>query len=191
VLSYTGHSPHTLLATDLGEMVDNLQPWLCDLVTPKASIRFHIADRLPNTLVDASEVRQVLRNLVLNAAEATAPQSGSIEIRVDCCELSGSEPHLTVSDHGFRPGPYVCVEVQDSGPGMPPEIAERAFDPFFSTKFVGRGLGLSEVLGIMRAHHGAVRLTTTPLTGTSVQLFFPARELSRKKLLSVDDTAAA
>ena len=92
------------------------------------------------------------------------------------CELSGDEPQLTFLQEEFQPGVYVRVEVTDTGVGMSPEIAERAFDPFFSTKFLGRGLGLSEVLGIMRAHNGAVRLATAPGAGTSVELFFPARE---------------
>src|SRR5262245_61995655 len=106
----------------------------------------------------------MLENIVINATEATDPEGiGDIQIHVDRCELSGSEPLLTSTDESVRPGTYVQVEVKDYGVGMAPEIAERAFDPFFSTKFLGRGLGLSEVLGIMRAHHGGVRLATTPV----------------------------
>jgi signal transduction histidine kinase len=75
-------------------------------------------------------------------------------------------------------GAYVRIQVKDNGPGMAPDIAEHAFDPFFSTKFLGRGLGLAEVFGIMRAHKGAVRLDSEPGEGTSVTLLFPASEKS-------------
>jgi signal transduction histidine kinase len=181
VLAYTGRSPHSLRPTDLGETMKEAQPWLCSLAAPRATIRLDVAPQLPEILADEDELRQVLENIVLNAAEATHAEGSAIEIRVDRCELSGTEPQLTLPDENFRPGAYACVEVKDCGIGMPPEIAERAFDPFFSTKFLGRGLGLSEVLGIMRAHHGAVRIATTPVRGTSVQLFFPAQEFSQER----------
>ena len=191
VLAYTGHSSHTLRPTNLGETVRGMEPWLSTLAAPKATIRLAVAPQVPDILADADEVRQVLRNLVLNAAEATAPEGGAIEVRVDRCELSGKEPQLTLPDENFQPGAYVRVEVADRGPGMPPEIVERAFDPFFSTKFLGRGLGLSEVLGIMRAHRGAVRLTSTLVAGTSVQLFFPARESSQDRTARAGNSRTA
>ena len=182
VLAYTGHSPHTLRPMDLEETIRNVAPWLSTLTAPKAVIEFDIAPQLPELLADAHELRQVLQNLVLNAAEATVEEGGVIRILVDRCTLSGAEPHLTLADDSFRAGSYVRVEVKDQGAGMPAEIAERAFDPFFSTKFLGRGLGLAEVLGIMRAHKGAVRLNTSPGKGTSIQLFFPAYERASLKL---------
>ena len=191
VLAYTGHSSHTLRPTNLGETVRGMESWLSTLAAPKATIRLAVAPQVPDILADADEVRQVLRNLVLNAAEATAPEGGAIEVRVDRCELSGKEPQLTLPDENFQPGAYVRVEVADRGPGMPPEIVERAFDPFFSTKFLGRGLGLSEVLGIMRAHKGAVRLTSTLVAGTSVQLFFPARENSQDRTARAGNSRTA
>jgi PAS domain S-box-containing protein len=191
VLAYTGHSSHTLRPMNLGEAVRIMKPWLGTLAAPGPAILLDIAPGLPNILADGGEVRQVIRNLVLNAAEATLRKAGDIEIRVDCCELSGTEPHLILPDENFKPGRYVWLEVTDHGSGMPPEIAERAFDPFFSTKFLGRGLGLSEVLGIMRAHSGAVRLSTAPIRGTTVQLFFPVGELSAESAMSVDQSHVA
>ena len=81
----------------------------------------------------------MLENVVMNAAEATPPNGGDIQINVDRYELSGIEPHLTLTEEDFRPGTYVHVEVKDSGTGMPPEVAEKAFDPFFSTKYLVGG----------------------------------------------------
>jgi signal transduction histidine kinase len=181
VLAYTGQSFHKLRPTNLADTIMHAQPRLCSLAAPRATIRFDIAPQLPEILADVDEVRRVIENVVINAAEATVPEGGSIQIQVGRCELSGNDPHLSLPDEDLKPGTYVHVEVTDCGIGMSPETAERAFDPFFSTKFLGRGLGLSEVLGIMRAHHGAVRLATAPVKGTSVQLLFPARELSQEK----------
>jgi CheY-like chemotaxis protein len=75
-------------------------------------------------------------------------------------------------------GRYVRMAVSDTGPGIPPDVQARMFDPFFTTKFAGRGLGLAAVLGIVRAHHGAIRVTTAPGKGTTVEVLWPAAEAS-------------
>ncbi len=179
VLAYTGQSFQKLRPIDLGEVIRNLHPQLVSLAAPKADVRLDIAPQLPQVLADQDEIRRVFRNLVLNAAEATVKERGTIDILLSPYAVSGEERKLTTAGEEMVPGPYVRVEIKDSGSGMRPEIAEGAFDPFFSTKFVGRGLGLSEVQGIMRAHKGAVRLVTVPDVGTSVALFFPAMGHSR------------
>jgi signal transduction histidine kinase len=172
VLAYTGHAFQTVQPVDLDSTLRKLKPRLEMIASPKAAIHLAIAPQLPQILADPEATGQVLRNLISNAVEAMRPEGGVIEIRAARCELQGDEARTALADEDLQPGPYVRLEVKDSGPGMPPEVAERAFDPFFSTKFLGRGLGLSEVLGIMRAHGGAVRLESAP-GGTSVQLYFP------------------
>ena len=83
----------------------------------------------------------------------------------------------TGPDSGFHlaptPGRYVVLTVSDTGPGMSPEVRARMFDPFFSTKFAGRGLGLAAVLGIVRAHKGGIRVATRPGHGTTVSVYWP------------------
>jgi signal transduction histidine kinase/sensor domain CHASE-containing protein len=174
VLAYTGHSTHSLRPTNVGETIASLEATLHAMAGSKAEVRLEISPQLPEVMADPDEVRQVVRNLVLNALEA-AGSAGHIEISADLCHLSTDDVQLMV-EQDLQPGAHVRVRIKDTGAGMPPEIAERAFDPFFSTKFLGRGLGLSEVLGIMRAHGGAVRLATAPAVGTTVDLFFPARK---------------
>lgn len=139
-----------------------------------AKVRFNVAEGLPHVLAATDEVQDVLRHLVLNASEAMGT-GGTIDISVDECELSGDESGMAPADKKMDPGTYVRVRVSDTGPGMAPEVAQRAFDPFFSTKFQGRGMGLAVVLGIMRGHKGAVRRQTAQNAGTCVELFFPAR----------------
>lgn len=175
VLAFTGNSFHTVRPTNLGETMQMLQPALHTLAGSKSEIRIDVAPNTPVILADTDEIRQVTQNLVVNAKEAIGPDEGKIEIRVDVCELTGHEPRLIYLQEEFLGGTYVRLKVSDTGAGMHTEIAERAFDPFFSTKFLGRGLGLSEVLGIMRGYDGAVRLKTNPGIGTSIELFFPAK----------------
>ena len=178
VLAYTGRAYQELRPTHLGQLITALYPELKALAEDRAEIRLAIAANLPEVTAAPEEVRQTLRNLVLNAVEATGAQHNTIEIGVDICELSGMERNLALAGERVAAGSYLRVKVTDRGSGMTPEIAERAFDPFFSTKFLGRGLGLAEVLGIMRAHKGAVQLDTAPDRGTSVTLLFQANRRS-------------
>lgn len=179
VLAFTGNSFHTVRPTNLGETIQTLRPDLHTLAGSKSEIRIDVAPNIPVILADTDEIRQVTQNLVVNALEAIGQDEGNIEIRIDVCELTGHEPRLIYLQEEFLGGTYVRLKVSDTGAGMHTEIAERAFDPFFSTKFLGRGLGLSEVLGIMRGYDGAVRLKTSPGTGTSIELFFPSQASKR------------
>jgi signal transduction histidine kinase len=181
VLAFTGRSYHTPRPTDLGQLITGFHEELVSLAAPKADVRLAIPPQLPMVMADQDEIRQIFHNLVVNAAEATVTDHGAIEICADLYHVSGEERNLALPGETFAPGAYVRVKVKDSGAGMAAEIAERAFDPFFSTKFLGRGLGLAEVLGIMRAHNGAVSLETVPNGGTSVTLFFPAGEKSASR----------
>ena len=111
-------------------------------------------------------------------SRAATAEHSTIGICADLYQVTGAEQNLALPGEEFPPGAYVRIKVTDNGSGMPAEIAERAFDPFFSTKFLGRGLGLADVLGVMRAHRGAVNLETVPDQGTSVTLLFPAGQRS-------------
>ena len=174
VLAYTGRAFHTLRAIDLGQVIANMRPDLVRLAGIKAEIRLNLESPMPRVRADADEVRRVLTNVVVNAVEAIEADHGVIEVRAGVCQLGKEDLDRHVTDEELHPGTYVRVEIADTGCGMPSDVMARAFDPFFSTKFLGRGLGLSTVLGIMRAHYGTVRVESSPQKGTCVQLFFPA-----------------
>jgi signal transduction histidine kinase len=149
------------------------------MVPASVSIRFQLEPNLPPVQAGSSELRQVLRHLTSNAVEAVeSTDSGKIEITVSRCELSPVEIEARYPDRNLRPGTFVRLEVRDNGCGIPEEILARVFDPFFTTKFVGRGLGLSAVQGIVRAHGGAIRLTSSA-QGTTVEVVLPACQLPR------------
>jgi CheY-like chemotaxis protein len=136
------------------------------------TIRFELSDAIPTITADPAQVRQVLMNLVMNAAEAIGNESGEIVVGTRLMEV----PAGSVAGYHLTPcaGMYVQLSVSDTGPGIVPEVRARMFDPFFSTKFAGRGLGLAAVLGIMRAHRGAIRVETEARRGTTVDLLWPA-----------------
>ncbi|HEX8984343.1 MAG TPA: ATP-binding protein [Bryobacteraceae bacterium] len=125
------------------------------------------AGQLP-VLADRGYLAQALRELLANACEAM-PQGGSIRIRTAKLELSGQ----SAPADGPSPGRYVLLQVEDEGEGMDPEAQKHLFEPFYSTKAVGRGTGLAMVYGAMRQCGGEVKVSSHPGRGTVVTLFLP------------------
>jgi CheY-like chemotaxis protein len=126
------------------------------------------------------QLRQVVLNLVLNAAEATAGAGGAagVTLRLSSCPCDASTLAGSVLHDELPPGRYVVLEVVDQGPGMDDATRSRMFEPFFSTKFPGRGLGLAAVLGIVRSHRGTLDVDSGPGRGTTVRVFLPAHDPS-------------
>jgi CheY-like chemotaxis protein len=123
---------------------------------------------------DAAQVEQVIMNLVINAAEAIGERGGVITLRTARTLLDEEQLRRDFGGQGLHPGPFVRLDVQDTGTGMSPEVLSRIYDPFFSTKKSGRGLGLSALLGIVKAHRGGVLVRTAPGQGTTFSVYFPA-----------------
>lgn len=123
---------------------------------------------------DRARLQRVLRNVVTNAAESLRSVTAPIGIHTGTRMFSADELHMF---RGFAPlpaGPYVTLEVRDEGSGMDAATRERLFEPFYSTKGVGRGLGLASALGIVRAHEGGIRVTSAPGLGTTVSIILPS-----------------
>lgn len=121
-----------------------------------------------------TQLQQVVMNLVINAAEASQDDSGEVEVSTFSGSFESSELiDRVATTEKFEPGEYVVFKVQDRGIGMSEETLERCFEPFFSTKFTGRGLGLAAVHGIVRAHQGLLTVTTELGEGTTFKVFLP------------------
>ncbi len=125
---------------------------------------------------DASQLQQVVMNLVLNASEACAGRPGLVRVATSVVQVTRDELREAYFAPDLPGGSYVAFEVTDDGEGMSPETLARIFDPFFTTKFTGRGLGLSAVLGIVRGHSGAIRVESQPGLGTRFRVLFPRVE---------------
>jgi PAS domain S-box-containing protein len=173
MLAYSGKGRFSISQLSLTDLVHDTVPLLKLAVSKQAVLRFHLDAGLPAIAADAAQLRQVLMNLVINASEAIGARSGVISVgtgltRVDRGYLGG-----TLHAPELPEGNYVHLEVADNGCGMSPETRDRIFDPFFSTKFDGRGLGLAAVLGIVRGHHGALKVESAPGRGSTFRLLFP------------------
>ena len=174
MLAYSGRGRLQVDRLDLGHLVAQTAQMLQISISKKAALRFCLEERLPAVEVDATQIRQVIMNLVINAAEAIGETSGVINITTGVIQVDRADLAATLLDHDLPEGEYVFLEVSDTGCGMSPETQARIFDPFFTTKFTGRGLGLAAVLGIVRGHKGAMKVDSEVGRGTTFKLLFPA-----------------
>jgi signal transduction histidine kinase/CheY-like chemotaxis protein len=175
MLAYAGKGRFALQTLDINEVVRDSQSLIRVSVPKRAVLTIDLADDLPPVFADHSQLQQVLMNLMINAAEALGEGEGTITIRTDARHLDAHELAGTVFSPQLIEGPYVVLSVRDTGVGMTPEVLSRIFDPFFSTKFTGRGLGLPAVVGIVRAHHGGLRVYSTPGAGSTFELLLRAQ----------------
>ena len=123
---------------------------------------------------EASQIQQVVMNLVTNASEAIGDAEGIVSIRTGVQTFSRAQLLRDFPGHPIEPGTFLTLEVSDTGQGMTPEVQARIFEPFFTTKFTGRGLGLSAMQGIVRGHKGGIRVYSETGKGSTFKLIFPA-----------------
>ena len=173
MLAYSGRGRFVVELVDLSVLVRDTAHMLELSVAKKAPIEMRLAENLSRVEADATQLRQVIMNLVINAAEAIDGKDGVITVstRITRCDRACLD--ATLSPDVLPEGEYVTLEVRDTGCGMDPATQAKIFDPFFTTKFTGRGLGLAAVLGIVRGHHGAVRVKSTPGEGTTFTILLP------------------
>jgi PAS domain S-box-containing protein len=165
LLAYSGRGAVELRRLDLSLEVREMATLLRTAISKQAILEWDLASELPPITADPTQVRQVVMNLLTNASDALGDGGGTIALRTG-----------TVDDDeaGAEPAPRVFLEVTDTGCGMDSRTLQRIFDPFFSTKFTGRGLGLAAVMGIVESHRGRIRIRTAPNEGTTFRILFPA-----------------
>jgi two-component system, cell cycle sensor histidine kinase and response regulator CckA len=176
MLAYSGKGHFVIEALDVEAEIRSTTQMLQSSISRNADLQIEAPRRLPAIEADASQFRQVLMNLVINASEALEKQPGTIRIRAGTVEGETLDSTQLRPREPLEPGLYVFVEVADTGAGIRPEFLDKIFEPFFSTKFTGRGLGLAAVLGIVRGHKGAMQVESTPGHGTTMRAYFPATE---------------
>ena len=173
MLAYSGRGRFLAARVDLNKIVRQTEGFLEGLVTT-ATLRLELDPAPVEIQADVSQIEQILQNLIVNASEAIGEGGGTITIRT-CRLLTGraalAEAHFPAD---IAEGDYAVLEVVDTGPGMDEATRVRIFDPFFSTKFTGRGLGLAAVLGIVRGHGGVIRVESEPGRGSTFTVLLPA-----------------
>ncbi len=174
LLAYSGQGKLEEQAFSLSRLTSEMVQMLKTSIAKNCILDLSLEEQQPLMNGDISQLRQVLMNFVINASDAIGDGQGTI--RITTASMNFSREDFT-DDYLIKPvnsGRYVTLEVTDDGPGMNKETLARIFEPFFSTKFTGRGLGLSAVLGIIRSHSGGLKVSSSPGVGTSFKVLFPA-----------------
>jgi PAS domain S-box-containing protein len=173
MLAYSGRGRFIVEPTDLALQVREITALLESSITSQVNLVLDL--QTSGILIDAdtSQIQQLVMNLVINGAEAIGPASGRVIVSTRLEELDAQFAKDNLAGDHAEPGPYIRLEVHDTGAGMDQETLARIFDPFFTTKFTGRGLGLAAVLGIVRGHRGAIKVYSNPGQGTTFKVYFP------------------
>ncbi len=188
MLSYAGEDSLQVEILNLSRLVREIAALLETAAARHATLVYELAANLPAVEADSARLSQVIMNLITNASEALEERGGRIALRTGHEQLGRAELDALLLGSGVAPGSFAYFEVEDSGTGMDAETQQRIFDPFFTTKLTGRGLGLAAVLGIVRAHAGALDLESAVGRGTRFRVYFPAaaRMLGRARATPVE-----
>jgi PAS domain S-box-containing protein len=173
MLAYSGKGKFAVRPVDLSGLVKEMADLLEIAIAKKGTLTYELAEGLPAIEADTAQVQQVVMNLITNAADAVEPGKGEVRVQTRVIVADADLLSRCYCDSAVPEGLYVCLEVSDNGCGMDEETQSRIFDPFFTTKFTGRGLGMAAVLGIIRGHRGAIRVTSAPGQGTTLRVLIP------------------
>jgi PAS domain S-box-containing protein len=172
LMAYAGTKEAPQLGSvSVSEVVTDLLSLMGPSIPKNAVLKTNLPADLPPVRSHAAQLRRVLMNLVRNAAEALEGHGGSITITTALESVTEHQNGSTLPN-----GDYIRLTLSDTGRGMSEEMMAKAFDPFYTTKFPGRGLGLSVVQGIVRSHGGSVRVSSRPGGGTTFDVFLPCAE---------------
>lgn len=163
MLVYSGKARITQARVPIGEIIRNLAT---QKVPPGVQLVLEVPEDLPPVSGDASQLGDALRNLLENALEAVG-ERGLVRVSAAACRI---DQPIAYHDGEIPAGEYVCLTVEDTGPGIEEHLQTRLFDPFFTTKFHGRGLGLAAAYGIVRRHGGGIHIESAPGKGTRFEV---------------------
>jgi two-component system, cell cycle sensor histidine kinase and response regulator CckA len=173
MMAYSGQSHITLSPVDLQELVSEVSLLLGVDTREFVDLKLKLTPDLPDVLGDTTQLRQVVLNLMANAIDALDGQPGSVSVQARTVETDTDLLQGGWLGRNTTEGRFVMLEVVDDGCGMDEQTRARIFDPFFSTKDIGHGLGLAAVKGIVAGHGGSIRVRSTPGKGTTMSVFLP------------------
>ncbi|MGE5313769.1 MAG: PAS domain S-box protein [Acidobacteriota bacterium] len=178
ILAYTGKGKFQIRMIDLAAAIKE-HVSLFRISTPK---NVRLTTHLPSAPVyvagDPGQIKQIIINLIMNGGEALGSKHGEVSVTLSPVRLDGAglRTFTQFTTARLNEGGYALIEVRDNGMGMKPEILQKIFDPFYSTKFIGRGLGLAAVLGIIRSHEGGIAVESKEGAGTTFSVILPLAE---------------
>ncbi len=175
LLAYAGKGRFIVDWIDVSALIREITTLVQSSIPRNVQLRLDLEDGLPSVEADVTQIQQLLMNLIINGGEAIGERNGTVTVSTGVQHIDEHYLRSVQADDELAEGEYVVIEVQDSGSGMDQETLDRIFDPFFTTKFMGRGLGLAAALGIIRSHHGAIKVYSQPGKGSTFKVLLPGR----------------
>ena len=174
LLAYAGKGRFVVSNVDLSDLVREIANLIQASIPKTVQLRLNLEEGISPVEADASQMQQLVMNLVINAAEAIGESNGTVMVTTGLLRVDEHYLRTVLAENEISPGEYVYLEVNDTGCGMDAETVSRIFDPFFTTKFTGRGLGLAAVSGIIRSHKGAIKVYSAQGKGSTFKVLLPA-----------------
>ncbi len=176
MLAYAGKGSFEFRTVDVAQIIRDTSRLIQASVPKNVTLHMTFAPHCRAIQADPTQLRQVVMNLIINGAEAIGAKAGSVKVNVEATEITEPPETAVFVSPTFRAGAFVELTVADTGCGIADDLVRRVFEPFYSTKFTGRGLGLSAVQGIIGSHGGVLDLTSSA-EGTTFRAYFPATAL--------------
>ncbi len=173
LLAYSGKGHFVPETLDLSKLSEETAELLQSVLPGKVLLSYDLAREPVLVEADPAQIRQIVTNLLTNALEAIGGEEGAVGLKTSVLHLTAEELESPWIEERPPEGDYALLEVRDTGAGMDAATLPRIFDPYFSTKFIGRGLGLAAVLGIVRALRGSIRASSRPGQGSTFRVFLP------------------
>jgi signal transduction histidine kinase/CheY-like chemotaxis protein len=190
LMTYAGQNKVNLRRIKPSEIISELTPLYKGVIRPNVTLDISLGQNICDVMVDADQFWKVIVNLVKNASESIKSTHGYIKISTYSYEITAANSMKFFSTQPLEPARGVVFEVSDNGDGIPQWIVDRLFEPFFSTKSIGRGLGLATVFGIVDSHNGGVNIFSREHIGTKFRIWLPAAD-PEGELDYTDDTLPA
>ncbi len=181
MLAYSGKGKFVVEVININTLIEEMWHMLEVSISKRSILKSNYEKNIPAVSADATQIRQVIMNLIINASEAIGEKNGVITISTGLVDATEGYISEIIFDTEVYEGYYVFIEVSDTGCGMDDDTINKLFDPFFTTKFTGRGLGLSAVQGIVRGHNGALKIYSEPDKGTTFKILLPCLDLSQEE----------
>jgi signal transduction histidine kinase len=170
LLAYARGGKFQVEEISIGDFISSTLPLIQYNIKSTISVKTDIPHDILRIRADLTQMQMVMSAIISNASEAIDSTG--------CIQITGRNIEFTEEDlkdfGGLKPGPYVCLKIEDDGKGMDEETRKRVFEPFFSTKFTGRGLGMAAAYGIIKNHDGWISISSELGKGTTVFFYLPA-----------------
>ena len=177
LMAFAGDNKVSLLRASPEFFVKDIQALVSHVVSGNVAISYALAEGLPDVDADPNQFWKVFFNIIKNATEALGERPGHINISTEPFEMTEEKAATFISERPLLPGPGVVFKIADDGPGIPTGLLPKLFDPYVSSKTLGRGLGLATVRTIVEAHGGGIKVESVLDHGTTFTIFLPQTKL--------------